>query len=350
MKRRKRSYKTIVILLVPLITLLVLLPVKSGYSKSLKKEAIEWRMQVQYPMSLFTAAYQAKTIVNAINERCTGKLHITLYSPGQLVPPNEMYTALSEGVYDAAYGSLIRYSGRLPEAFVNFGLPMSWRGNDEVYEFFYNFGYLNVMRKACEREHIFYAAPAPCGDLCIFGNFPLRTAGDLRGKKIFVAGANAIVIKKLGGVPLMFDMSELYSSLKLGTVDGAVHMASSLTDAKFGDVCKYITYPALVQPLVNDVIINTNSWKALPDDVQKTVLEVLRKVCSMTSKSCQKHTTDSINVAEKKYGIKFVTMSDSEGAKISAASKEAWTIIAKKNKKAAKTVQMLRDFVKSKGR
>ena len=348
MKLSSKSHKRMAIALVLPLALLLLLPVVGGCAPP-AEETVEWRMQAQYPESLFTAGYQSKTIVETINERCAGKLHITWYGPGQLVPTNEMYVALSEGTYHVAYGSLIRYSGRLPEAFVNFGLPMGWHGYDEVYEFFYDYGYLDVMRKACARENIFYAAPAPCGDLLIISSFPCRTAADLQGKNIFVAGTNAIVIEKLGGSPVMFDMSELYMALKLGTVDGAVHCTWSLADAKYDEVCKYATYPSLVYPLVNDFIINLDSWNALPDDVQKTIEDVLREVCPMTSQKCEEHDLACVSAAEE-HGVEFITLSDSEVAKFAAASMEAWDVLAQKDPKAAETVEMLRDFVKSKGR
>ena len=52
---------------------------------------IKWRMQCLFPGGDYSYEIQAKGLVKALNEGLKGKLKITLFQPGQIIPAEEMF-------------------------------------------------------------------------------------------------------------------------------------------------------------------------------------------------------------------------------------------------------------------
>jgi len=309
---------------------------------------VTWRMQSIYPATDLSTSVQGKMVMDTLNQKLAGKLKINMFLPGQIVPEEEMFDALGKGVFDAAITGAPWQAGILPEGMVAFGLPMGWQNVDQLFEFFYKYGFLKFMRDAHEKYNVFYAAPLPASPLPIISNFPMRKVDDIKGKKIWAMGGNSAYVQKLGGTPVGFPPAEMYMGLKLGTIDGAIYSLAELETSKYKEVVKYINWPAVVDPLAVEFLINKKAWDALSPDVQKVIEDTLVEIGPPMFKKYAESDNAGVEAA-KQYGVQEVQLDEAELPKARAAAAEVWKDTAAKSDNAAKAVQMLKDYLATKG-
>lgn len=306
---------------------------------------IEWQAQSLFGAADTSTTIQAQGVVDATNEALEGKLHTTLYLPGQIVPAGEMLSALSEGVYDAA---LLVPMIEAPEGVIAFGLPYGWENIDQVMEFYYDYGLLEVMREIDAEQGIFFAGPLPFGPCTLMGNFPFRTLDDIKGKKVWAEGPTAAFVELCGGKAVWFPPEEVYMGLKLGTIDGVIFGTAELESLKLKEVVDYVNFPSILSVLCVDWIISMDSWNELTPEMQQTYEATMKKAIPQLYAECMVQNDAGIEAA-KAIGVEMVYMEPAEVEKVRAVAMAYWDEVANESPKAAQAVQMLRDYLATKG-
>jgi len=95
-------------------------------------------------------------------------------------------------------------------------------------------------------------------------------------------------------------------------------------------------------------IINLDSWNALPPDVQQTIEDTLVEIGPPIFEKYMVDNRKGLEAA-KAAGVKRINMEPSEVAKLRAVAAVVWKETAAKSDRARKTVQMLRDYLATKG-
>ncbi len=306
----------------------------------------QWKAQTCMPPEDSGTRLQAGGMVKALNEALKGQVETTLYQLGQLVPEEEMGPALSQGVYGAAYMVAM---ARSEAGNVAFGLPFSWDSLDDVMEFYYDYGFIDWIRKHDAKQKIRFGCPLPWGPVALFSNFPVNTLADYKGKKIWSWGLMSAVIEAFGAKPVWFDPGEAYMSLKLGTIDGILFGPAELETMKLKEVVKYISLPALINPLTLDWSMNLESWNKLSPEVQATYEKVMRANIRPMYDAVQKENDMGFKKAAE-YGVKTITLPDSEIKKMREVARGTWEKLAKKDKASAEAIKMLKEFLAKKGK
>ena len=309
-------------------------------------EVLKWKAQTSFPPEDSGTRWHAGGMVKALNEALKGQLETTLYQLGQLVPEEEMGPALSQGVYDAAYMPAM---ARSEAGNVAFGLPFSWSSLDDVLEFYYDYGFIDWIRKHDAKQKIRFGCPMPWGPMALFSNFPVNKLEDYKGKKIWSWGLMSAVIEAFGAKPVWFDPGEAYMSLKLGTIDGILFGPAELETMKLKEVVKYISLPALLSPLTLDWSMNLDSWNKLPPEAQATYEKVMRANIRPMYEAIQKENNMGFQKAEE-YGVKTITLPESEVKKMREVARGTWDRLAKKDKASAEAIKMIKDFLAKKGK
>ncbi len=309
---------------------------------------IRWRMQCLFPGGDYSYELQAKGLVEALNKGLEGKLKITLFQPGQIIPGEEMFDGLSRGVYDAAYTAPAWASQTIPEAIVAFGLPFGWQDYKQDLEFFEKYGGLDFIRQAYAKHNIFFIYPEPTSILPIMGNFAIRQMSDLKGKKVWSEGPTALYVKAAGGMPVAFPPEDLYMGLKLGTIDGFIYSTAELKTAHYAEVVKYVNFPPIIDPLNTDFLCNLDAWKKLPPDVQEKFMAIVREETPLLTEKYAKANQEGIDYALSK-GVELIKLDKSEMPGMIAAAKKVWDETAAASPETAQYVNMLKDFLKAKG-
>ena len=105
---------------------------------------------------------------------------------------------------------------------------------------------------------------------------PIRTASDFKGKRIRSLLAIGDAIAKLGGTPVAMAFPDGLEAVSRGAVDGFANAPFDLgVTSGLHKVTKYATDGGRMGTFAASAsVINLRKWKALPADVQKTMLEV----------------------------------------------------------------------------
>ncbi|MEW5722418.1 MAG: TRAP transporter substrate-binding protein DctP [Thermodesulfobacteriota bacterium] len=338
--RRKKQSKLLALLLGLLLTAALAGPAAA--------EEVVWRMQSLYGAMDTSTTIQAQGLVDALNEKLKGTLQVKLFMPGQIVPEEEMFDALGKGVYDAAMFSFSWTIGSIPEAAVAFGLPFSWQNVDQVFEFFYDKGFLDWMRQLHAEKNVHLVAPMPFGPIQLMTKFPVHKIDDLKGKKFWSIGPTSGFVKQAGAVPVLFPPPDMYMALKLGTVDGVIFSAAELEGLKLKEVVKYLVNPGFIDPLVLSFIVSQDSWDKLTPEAQKTIEDTVREINPGIFQKLQVATVEGIEAA-KKVGVEVVDLDEMEVGKMRELAVKVWAETAAKSDRTAKTVGMLKEYLTSKG-
>ncbi len=195
-----------------------------------------------------------------------GKMTITISGP-EAVKPFEQMQPVSAGAFEFIYthgtyhdkglsgvAEILPYGpDRLRDAGV-------WQAIDEHYQKTHNLKVLALVSIGSKGYHCYF-------------NKPLSDKGDWTGRKIRGVANQHAVIKALGGVPVVMDMGDVYSSIERGVVDGACAPGFVFEATKHFEVAKYRVEP-LFGLLVSMIGMNLDAWNKLSKEQQAMLTEV----------------------------------------------------------------------------
>jgi tripartite ATP-independent transporter DctP family solute receptor len=109
-------------------------------------------------------------------------------------------------------------------------------------------------------------------------NKPVYSIDDVVGKKIRVTQSSAIIQswEAIGARPVPMAMGEVFSALQQGVIDGQENPLSVIYARKVYEANKYVAMTNHQYSLVW-VLINEDTFQALPKDLQKVVLDAAKE-------------------------------------------------------------------------
>ena len=153
-----------------------------------------------------------------------------------------------------------------------------------------------------------------CAPANIYAKVPVRNLEDLKGLQLRASGGVLKVMKTLGAAPVGMPQSATPEALQKGVVKGAVSSLETLKDFKYAEMCKYVTMlNGPVYPFA--VVMNMDSWKKLPKDVQKVMDDMGREQAKWTGKYMDDHVNESIAWSKKNHNIEIIELSKNEKAR-----------------------------------
>jgi len=204
-----------------------------------------------------------------------GRLDITPYAAGEIMPVMETFDAVSTGVLkiDFTYGPY--WIGKLPMAIYASGLPPFTLPRWEHYKvLYYELGLEELLREAYAEHNIFYVATMPTNNCVTLSTSPITKAADFDGMKLRATGLYAEVVTEAGAAAVYFPWGEIYGALEKGTIDGVIAgPLSSQCDSGFHEPTKYFLETPLTPVDAWSLHINMDAWNELPDDLQMLLYE-----------------------------------------------------------------------------
>ncbi len=136
---------------------------------------------------------------------------------------------------------------------------------------------LPEMKKELKRWNVKFLFPGTVAPFHYMGKKPVRIIADLKGLTIRATGGMVKMAQNLGAVPVALTVTEAFSAIERGTVDGVffpwyLHGAMAIHE-----VSKYAAELGL-GVMVTPVVINLNVWNKLEPRVQQIMLEVAAQV------------------------------------------------------------------------
>jgi TRAP-type mannitol/chloroaromatic compound transport system substrate-binding protein len=259
-----------IIIIVATITALVMLA-----STAVAQTVYKWRLVSCWP-SYSSFAQAEKRLVKNIYELSGGRLQITTYSAGELVPSMAVFDTVAKGAAEVGIDYAGYWQGKNSAFDILGTVPMAASQHDVVNWYFHAGGrelYNEIYGKYGLHYMLQVVVSAGSG---IRSRTPIRTLADLKGKKIRVSGrAAGYVMAKAGATPMMTEPAQIAQALATGQLDGASFNAPGV-DLSLGlaEVTKYNIGPGWNIPSASGgVLINKDAWNTLPPDLKK-IMEV----------------------------------------------------------------------------
>lgn len=243
-----------------------------------KKETIHWKMVTTWPKNFPGLGTAAEFLATTINELSAGRLKITVYGAGELVPAFEIFDYVSNGGAELGHGGAYYWKGK-NEAFQFFATVPFGLTADEINAWMYHGGALELWREAYAP---FGLIPMPCGNTTVqmagWFNREINSIDDLKGLKMRIPGLGGEVLKRAGGTPVQLPGSELFTALQTGAID-ATEWVGPYNDLAFGlyKAAKYYYYPGWHEPgTILECFVNKEAYNKLPADLQAIVFNATR--------------------------------------------------------------------------
>lgn len=338
----KRKIKFIVLMSVLVFSVVFLM------QSTATAEKIRWRMATGRTPALTPFHEADLNLAKMINEMSGGRLEITVYSAGELMPAFEIFEATRTGTIQMA-AAWPGYWTSKNTAFDLIGsLALMMTGPDYM-TWLYNGGGLELAQELYGKYNIKFFPMGVTGPESGFRlKKPIHTIEDFKGRNLRCGAFGSIwILEQIGANPVRIPGGEVYMALKLGTIDGTEYAVPS-TDwgMKLQEVTNYILTPAWHQAgVVSDLMINMDAWNKLPDDL-KAIVETATRANMLYLYS--KANWDAIEAVKKfeKAGIKESRLDDKALEKLEELAIRYMEEQSTKNPDYAKIAKSMTNYLK----
>ncbi len=210
-----------------------------------------------------------------VKERSDGRIMVEIYAGGQLGDERTELQAVQMGALDIFRGNTLTMGDFGADEMGIFGLPYLFEGRDHLW---------SVLKSDLGREilgslqesgtDMVGLAYVDEGARNFFAKKPIETPEDLKGMKVRVSETSILLdtVSCFGASPTPISMSELYTSLQTGVVDGADQPLSGYISNSFGEIAPNMildnhTYTPGV------IIMSEYRWNKLSPEDQEIIKE-----------------------------------------------------------------------------
>jgi len=233
-------------------------------------ESFEWSCVTSWPPKFPGLGMAPENLATRVAAASNGRLKIKVYGGGELVPPFEVFDAVSRGTVEMGHGASYYHKGKLDAAQFFTAIPFGMT-NTELNGWMYYGGGMALYE---ELYAPFDLVPLPTGNTGVqmggWFNREINSINDLKGLKMRIPGLGGEVLRRAGGTPVTLPGAEIFTALQTGAID-ATEWVGPYNDASFGlhKAAKYYYYPGWQEPGPGlETIIHKAAWDSLPSDLQ----------------------------------------------------------------------------------
>jgi TRAP-type mannitol/chloroaromatic compound transport system substrate-binding protein len=231
---------------------------------------LKWRLTSSFPKSLDTIYGAAEVFAKFVSEASDNRFQIQCFPAGEIVPGLQAADKVSDGTVEMAHTCSYYYWGKDPTFAFGTAVPFGLNSRQQNAWFYHGGG--NELLNEFYAPYNFIGLPGGNTGAQMGGWFrkEIKTAEDLKGVKMRVAGFAGAVMQKLGVVPQQIAGGDIYPSLEKGTIDAA-EWVGPYDDQKLGfnKVAPFYYYPGWWEGgAALHFFINTAKWNELPKAYQ----------------------------------------------------------------------------------
>lgn len=264
-----------------------------------------------------------------VEEMSGGRIQIELFDAGEVVPPNQIFEAVSKGVLDFGLNTPAWQKGKYPAGDLFYTLPGGVLEFNDLIIWMYGGEGLKLEQEMYgDSVVVFPLGLTPPEE--IWSKRPIKTLDDIKGLKIRTAGLGTDLWQKLGASVVTLAGGEVLPSLQRGLIDSAEFLDASM-DYSLGihEVCKYRFGPPIhMSNNIFQLLIRPDAFKELPDDLKAVVKNA---AMAATFQGYAEHWIDAIEANKKLEAAGVITykLSKEDQAR---ATKLAMEILDEKSK------------------
>ncbi len=291
-----------------------------------RAQTVKWRMVTSWPKRLPGPGMSAERVASRVRTLSGGRIDITVYAAGEVVPAFEVLGAVGNGVADIGHTASFYWQGKMPAAAffttVPFGLTpaehVAWieaGGGQALWD---------------ELYAPFGVKPFMAGNtgVCMGGWFrrEFKSLADLRGLKLRSLGLGGEVYRRLGATPQTTPPAEILSSLQSGVIDGAEFVGPG-TDIALGlyRVAPFYYYPGFNKPNgTGECIVALKSWAALAPELKAMVAHACAAEANFALAEMERLNAEALKVLTAEHNV---TLAAFPVELVAAARKEATDVL-----------------------
>jgi TRAP-type mannitol/chloroaromatic compound transport system substrate-binding protein len=228
---------------------------------------VRWKMASAVSSSVNILGTTAKGLTEKISAISGGEFRIEFYEPGALVPPLEMFDAVSKGSIDGASAPPGFWAGKIRAAPLFSATPFGPSAG-EYLAWIYHGGGQELWREILapyEIYSVFCSLEAP--EASGWFREEITSVDDLEGLKMRFLGLGALTMQKLGVSTQLLAPADIYPALERGVID-ATEFSMPAVDLNLGfhDIASHYYFPGWHQPAtLVDLMVHLPRWQELSD-------------------------------------------------------------------------------------
>lgn len=207
-----------------------------------------------------------------ITKLTNGRVKFTFFPGGALGKMPDHYSLVEKGLADIVYILHDYTPGRFPLTSVfelPFMIPNATKCSEAMWETYEKFPEFRKEYSKVKPLALFAHPPGHFHTTKV----PIRSINDFKGLKIRTACTSVTqALKIFGAAPVNMPITETYTALERGVVDGTVVPWEGVVIFKLDELLKYTT-PADFYTVTMAVLMNKKKWDSLPDDIKKIMSE-----------------------------------------------------------------------------
>ncbi len=236
-------------------------------------KTVKWKMVTTWPPNFPVVGEGCKLFAEWVEKMSAGRIIIEVYGGGELVPPLEIFEAVSSGAAEIGHGSSYYWAGIQP-AFQFFTAVPFGMNAQQIAAWMYSGGGLALWTELYAQYNL---VPFVAGNTGVqmggWFNKKISSMDDFKGLKMRMPGLGGKVLERAGGTAVLSPGSELYSNLERGVID-ATEWIGPYHDYLMGfhQIAKYYYYPGWHETGSSlECIVNKNDFEQLSDDLKEIV-------------------------------------------------------------------------------
>lgn len=235
------------------------------------EDPVVWRMGGLYPRGLsYGRTYD--DFANSVERLSGGRMVIEVIHDFEGIHAQDLLSALRIGQIEMANPFMALHAGEFPAGGVDLGLPDGPSDPLEVQAMYREGGWIELVRKAYESVNARYLGEAIYPGIFLMTKKPVNSLADLKNMKIRAPGVYGEKLKNLGAIPVTMPLSEVYSGLTSGLIDGVSGCAIlDHYEIKSYHVAGYLYKLPVADYQSCGLIANLDAYGALPDDLKAIV-------------------------------------------------------------------------------
>jgi TRAP-type mannitol/chloroaromatic compound transport system substrate-binding protein len=270
-------------------------------------QTVKWKMVTSWPKRLPGPGMSAERVAERIRALSGGRIDITVYAAGEIVPAFEVLGAVGNGVAELGHTASFYWQGKMPAAAYFTTVPFGLTPGEHV-----------AWIDAGGGQHLWDELYAPFGvkpfmggntGVCMGGWFrrELNSLADLRGLKLRSLGLGGELYRRLGATPQTTPPGEILSSLQSGVLDGAEFVGPG-TDIALGlyRVAPFYYYPGFNKPNgTGECIIALKVWETLDAGAKAILAHACAAEANFALAEMERLNAEALGVLTEQHSVKL---------------------------------------------
>ncbi|NVK54984.1 MAG: TRAP transporter substrate-binding protein [Alteromonadaceae bacterium] len=241
-------------------------------------QVYKWKLVTSWPKNFPGLGQAPETFADMINEMSGGRLIVTVYGAGELVPGFEVFDAVAQGTAQMGHSGAYYWKGKMPAAPIFSAIPFGMN-SQEMNGWLHYGGGLELWQELYAPFGVVPFAGGNTGvQMAGWFKKEINSLADFQGLKMRIPGLGGEVLKAVGGIPVTLTGGEIFTSLQTGAID-ATEWVGPYNDLAFGlyRAADYYYHSGWHEPGTQlEFLVNQEALDSLPADLQAMVKVAMR--------------------------------------------------------------------------